>query len=233
MVDPPSDTRRPSSVMNRLVLHDYWRSTASYRVRIALNLKGVAFDQTSVDLRTGVQRSGAFTSLSAQGLVPVLETGAGALTQSLAIIEWLNEGWPEPPLLPSSAAARATVRAMALAIACDIHPLNNLRVLNALRSEFTATPAQIEAWIGRWIGEGFAALEALISKYGRGFAFGDTPGLADCCLIPQVYSARRFGVPLEAYPRILEVDAAARALAPFAAAHPDRQADADPSASPS
>jgi maleylpyruvate isomerase len=210
------------------ILHGYWRSTASYRVRIALNLKGVAHDQHTHDLRQGAQRSGAYLALNAQGLVPALEIDGTVLTQSLAILEWLDEIQPTPPLLPSTPDARAVVRAMAGMIASDIHPLNNLRVLNALRGGFAATDAQVQAWIARWIAEGFVALERLVERHGGDFAFGDSPTLADCCLVPQIYSAERFAVDLTPFPRLVAVGARAWALPAFAAAHPDRQPDADP-----
>ena len=210
------------------ILHGYWRSTASYRVRIALNLKGVAHDQRTHDLRQGAQRSGAYLALNAQGLVPALELDGTVLTQSLAILEWLDEVHPATPLLPSTPDARAVVRAMAGVVACDIHPLNNLRVLNAMRGDFAASDAQVQAWIARWIAEGFTALERLVERHGGAFAFGDSPTLADCCLVPQIYSAERFAVDLAPFPRLVAVGARARALPAFAAAHPDRQPDADP-----
>jgi maleylpyruvate isomerase len=209
------------------ILHGYWRSTASYRVRIALNLKGVAHDQRTHDLRQGAQRSDAYLALNAQGLVPALEIDGTVLTQSLAILEWLDEIQPVPSLLPFAPGARAVVRAMAGVIACDIHPLNNLRVLNTLRGDFAATDAQVQAWIARWIAEGFDALERLVERHGGAFAFGDAPTLADCCLIPQIYSAERFAVDLTPFPRLVAVGMHARALSAFAAAHPDRQPDAD------
>jgi maleylpyruvate isomerase len=210
------------------ILHGYWRSTASYRVRIALNLKGVAHDQHTLDLRQGAQRSDGYLTLNAQGLVPALEIDGTVLTQSLAILEWLDEIHPAPPLLPSTPQARAVVRAMAGAIASDIHPLNNLRVLNALRSDFAATDTQVQAWIARWIVEGFGALERLVEHHGGAFAFGELPTLADCCLVPQIYSAQRFAVDLTPFPRLVAVGAHALALPAFAAAHPARQPDADP-----
>ena len=210
-----------------LTLHDYWRSTASYRVRIALNLKGVDYQRATHDLRTGAQREPGYLAIAPQGLVPAVETPDGALTQSLAILEWIEERWPQPPLLPQDAHGRAIVRAMAGLIAADIHPLNNLRVLQALREQFSATPDQIQAWIARWIAEGFAALELMIGAHGGQFAFGDGPSLADCALVPQVYSAERFGVDLEPYVHLRRVAAAAMALEPVAAAHPSRQPDAD------
>ena len=213
--------------MTRLVLHGYWRSTASYRVRIGLALKGLDFQHAPHDLRVGAHHEPAFKALAPQGLVPVLETEDGVISQSLAILEWLEESFPVPALLPKSPGDRAIVRAMADAIACDIHPLNNLRVLNALRGDFSASPDQLSAWITRWITDGFAGLESLIGRHGGAFAFGDEPGIADCCLVPQVYSARRFGIELRSFPRILAVDERAQAIPAFAAAHPDRQPDAD------
>lgn len=208
------------------VLHGYWRSSAAYRVRIALALKGVAYGQATHDLRTGAQRTDAFRALAPQGLVPALETDDGVLTQSPAILEWIEERHPDPPLLPAEPGDRAVVRGMAAAIACDIHPLNNLRVLTALRTEFGADEAAVARWIARWIGDGFAALEVLIARHGRGFAWGDAPTLADCCLVPQVYGAERFAVDLSPYPRLVAAAQAARALEAVAAAHPDRQPDA-------
>lgn len=209
-------------------LHGYWRSSAAYRVRIALNLKGLAYLQVPHDLRSGAQRHQSYTMLNPQGLVPALETSQGVVTQSLAILEWLEETHPAPALLPKSARGRATVRAMTGLIACDIHPLNNLRVLTTLRSDLGADEAQVSAWIGRWITEGFGALETLVARHGGRYAFGDTPTLADCCLVPQVYSAERFGVDLSPFPRIRDCSAAALALEPVAEARPDRQPDADP-----
>jgi maleylpyruvate isomerase len=213
--------------MSDLILHDYWRSTASYRVRIALNIKGVDFDRAPHDLRRGAHRDAAFKAIAPQGLVPALDGGEGTFTQSLAILEWLEERFPEPPLLPKGLADRAIVRGMADLVACDIHPLNNLRVLGALRGDFQASPAQIDAWIAGWIGDGFAALEALVERHGGAFSFGEAPTMADCLLVPQVYSARRFNVDLTPFPRLVAVDHRACALPDFAAAHPDAQSDAD------
>ena len=210
-----------------LTLHGYWRSTASYRVRSALNLKGVAYEQATHDLRTGAQRDPAYLARAPQGLVPALDSPEGSLTQSLAIVEWIDEQWPEPALLPKDAYGRATVRGMANLVAADIHPLNNLRVLQALRGDFSATPEQVQGWIARWIGDGFCALERMICAHGGLFAFGDAVTLTDCVLVPQVYSAERFGVGLAPYPQLRRVAAAAMALAPFADAHPARQPDAD------
>ena len=215
--------------MTDLTLHGYWRSGAAYRVRIALGLKGLAYRQATHDLRTGSQDDAAYRLLNPQGLVPALATDDGAVvTQSLAILEWLEEAHPAPPLLPADREARAVVRAMAALIACDIHPLGNLRVLNALRSDFAADTEQVNGWIARWTGSGFAALETLVERHGGGFAFGDTPTFADCCLVPQLYAAERFAVDLAPYPRLVAAGERARALPAVAAAHPSRQPDADP-----
>lgn len=209
-----------------LLLHDYWRSTASYRVRIALNLKAVPYARQTHDLRSGAQREAAYAALNPQQLVPALESEEGTWTQSAAILEWLEERFPTPPLLPAQRAARAVVRAMVQIVCCDIHPLHNLRVLNALRHDFGADEAAVEAWIGRWIGDGLAALEVMIARHGGRFACGDMPSLADCCLLPQVYAAERFHVRLDAYPCLQAVVGAARSIDAFARAHPDRQPDA-------
>ncbi len=210
-----------------LTLHGYWRSTTAYRVRIALALKGVTYAQVTHDLRRGEQREARYRALNPQGLVPALETEDAVLTQSPAILEWIDETYPDPPLLPTDANSRAIVRAMAATIACDIHPVNNLRILNALRTEFEVDEAAVNRWIARWIGDGFAALETQIARYGNGFAFGATPTIADCHLVPQVYSAERFAVDLSPYPKLKAAAENARALPAFAAAHPDRQPDSD------
>ncbi len=210
-----------------MILHGYWRSGTSYRTRIALELKGLAYEQRGVDLRQGGQRSDAYLALNPQGLVPALEVDGAVLTQSPAILEWLEEAHPAPPLLPAAAVDRATVRAMAALIGCDIHPLNNLRVGKALRDSFGADQAAVDAWAARWIVPGFAALEAQVARHGDGWCFGAAPTLADCYLIPQIYSARRFDVPLDAFPRLLAIEAAAAVHPAFVAAHPDNQPDAD------
>jgi len=211
-----------------LTLHSYWRATAPYRVRIGLNLKGLAYDYAPVHLVKGVQHSDEYRALNAQELVPSLVTEDGrTLTQSLAILEWLEEVHPVPPLLPADAHGRAVVRAMAGIVACDIHPLNNLRIQQQLTS-LGVDDAGREVWSQRWINDGFRALEPMVARHGRGFAFGATPTLADCCLIPQVYSAHRYGVALEPYPAIAAVAARAAEHPAFAAAHPDRQPDATP-----
>ena len=213
--------------MSNLILHGYWRSGTSYRTRIALNLKGVDYETRPVNLRRGDQGSEAYRALNPQGLVPAIEIGGRVLTQSPALLEWIEETWPEPPLLPRDPLDRAEVRAMAALVACDIHPLNNLRVLKALRGEFGADQAATDAWAARWIVPGFEALEALVARRGDGWAWGDRPSLADCCLVPQVYSARRFNVSLDAFPRLVAIEAAAAVHPAFVAANPDRQPDAD------
>jgi maleylpyruvate isomerase len=212
--------------MSGLVLHGYWRSGTSYRTRIALNIKGVAYRQEPVDLRAGVQKSECFRALNPQGLVPALETPDGVLTQSSAIIEWLEERYPEPQLLPSAPGERAVVRAMAMTVACDIHPLNNLRVLKYLRGEFGVDQQGADRWAATWIEQGFDALEAMIGQHGGRFAYGDNLTTVDCHLVPQVYSAQRFNVDCARWPRLLAAAENAMAEAPVAAAHPDRQPDA-------
>ncbi len=211
-----------------LVLHGYWRSGTSYRTRIALNLKGLDYETRPLNLLAGDQAAEAYKALNPQGLVPALETDGTVLTQSAAILEWLEETHPDPPLLPPDPAGRARARAMAALVGADIHPLNNLRVLRVLKRELGASDEQISTWETRWISDGFAALEQLIEAHGAGYCFGASPTLADCYLTPQVYSAIRFGVDLGPYPLIRAVDDRMRALPAVAAAHPDRQPDAKP-----
>lgn len=210
-----------------LVLHGYWRSSASYRVRIALHLKHLAFDQTTHDLRQGAQRNSGFLALAPQGLVPALDVDGVPLVQSLAILEWLEETHPAPPLLPQAPVERAVVRAMAAIIACDIHPLGNLRVLQQLRGWPGVSEEQIRQWTARWISEGFAALEQLVLRHGDGFCFGNAPTMADCCLVPQMYNARRFAVDLSPFPALLAIDARCADIEAFAKAAPEQQPDAD------
>jgi maleylpyruvate isomerase len=211
-----------------LLFHGYWRSGTSYRTRIGLNIKGLAYEQAPVDLRAGDQRSEAFRALNPQGLVPALETADGVLTQSSAILEWLEERHPEPPLLPEAPGERAIVRAMAMAVACDIHPLGNLRVLKYLKQPLGHEQPAIDSWIAHWIGEGFAALETMIARHGGRFAYGDSLTLADCHLVPQFYAAQRYSVDLSPYPRLIESARRAMAEEPVRRAHPDYQPDADP-----
>jgi maleylacetoacetate isomerase len=214
-----------------LRLYTYFRSSAAYRVRIALNLKGLAYEAVPVHLLRdgGQQNQPAYRALSPLGTVPALQTGEGAFTQSLAIIEYLDETHQLPPLLPASAAERARVRALAQTIACDIHPVNNLRVLQYLGKHFAATQEQKDAWYRHWVGEGLRAVEQLLVGDSRTGAFchGDAPTLADCCLVPQVFNARRFDCPLDAMPTIRRIVAACEALPAFRNAAPAMQPDAE------
>lgn len=208
-------------------LHGYWRSGTSYRVRIALTLKGVAYEQVTHDLRRGEQRGADYVVLNPQGLVPALEVEGAVLTQSPAILEWIEERYPEPPLLPADLQDRALVRAMAAIVACDVHPLNNLRVLTALRGDLAADETTVARWIERWIADGFGALEVMVARHGRGCCFGATPTLADCHFLPQLYSAERFGVDLTTFPALVATGHHLRKLRGLAAAGPEMQPDAD------
>jgi maleylpyruvate isomerase len=208
-------------------LHGYFRSSASYRVRIALNLKGVRADNLSHHLRKGEQCAPAYLALNPQGLVPTLENDEGEIiTQSLAIIEWLEETHPEPPLLPKDPLRRAKVRAFALAIACDIHPVQNLKVLARLR-QLGLPEEQVMEWAAWANREGLTACEKLIASEQGPFCFGAAATMADICLVPQLANARRFGVDVSAFPRLLQAEAAAKALPAFADAAPERQSDAE------
>jgi maleylpyruvate isomerase len=215
-------------------LYGYFRSSAAYRVRIALALKKLDVEMLPVHLlRGGGEQLGpTYRKLNPQALVPTLETEAGPLTQSLAIIEYLDETHPEPPLLPRDPAGRARVRAFSLAIACDIHPLNNLRVLNRLRAEFSAGQKAIEAWYCHWIQLGLGALETMVSDEaaGRGVCFGDRPGMADICLVPQIANARRYSCDLSPLPKLMAIDTALRQRPEFRAAAPEAQPDYEPPA---
>ena len=209
-------------------LYTYFRSSAAYRVRIALNLKGLAYEPVFVHLRRGEQEGETYRAVNPQGLVPALETEDGVIAQSLAIIEYLEETHPTPPLLPADPFARAQVRRMAQIVACDIHPLNNLAVLKTLKRDFGADEQAIGRWYAQWIHRGFAALEALVARYGsRERCFGEAVTLADVCLVPQMANARRFAVDLAPFPRLVAIDAAVRELPAFAAAAPEAQPDAE------
>jgi maleylacetoacetate isomerase len=202
-----------------MILYDYFRSSAAYRVRIALNLKAVPYERRQVMLLENLQFTPEHLARNPQGLVPALEVDGLVLTQSVAIIEWLDARYPEPRLIPADPDARAHAMAQALVIACDIHPINNLRVMRWLTHELHVEEAKRNDWSRHWIAEGFAALEALA---GDGpFLGGAAPGIADICLVPQMFNARRFDTPLEAYPKLLRADAACRELPAFAEAHPD------------
>jgi maleylacetoacetate isomerase len=209
--------------MTAVLLHDYYRSSAAYRVRIALNWKGVDYQRHSVNLAEGEQKDAAYRALNPQGFVPMLEIDDHRLTQSLAIMDYLDATHPDPPLLPRDPVGAAQVRAMALTVACDIHPLNNLRVLKYLSRELGQSQGARDAWYRHWVTEGLEALEAMARTSAGDFLFGDTVTLADICLVPQLYNARRFAVAITEYPTLRRVDENANALAAFAAAHPDRQ----------
>lgn len=213
-----------------LTLYGYWRSSAAYRVRIALNLKGLAYANRPVHLVKdgGQQHAARYAALNPQQLVPTLVDGDRVFTQSMAICEYLDETYPEPPLLPLDARCRAQVRALAQLVACDIHPIGNLRVLQYLDRELGVDEAQRKTWSRHWIATGFAAFEAMLGENvntGR-FCHGDTPTLADVCLVPQVYNALRWHVPLEPYPTIMRIHVACNELEAFQAAAPERQPDA-------
>jgi maleylacetoacetate isomerase len=211
-------------------LYDYFRSSAAYRVRIALNLKGVAPERAFVHLRKGDQRADEYLALNPQGLVPSLVTDDGTvLTQSIAILEWLDETFREPPILPRDAAGRARVRSLALAIACDIHPLNNLRVLSYLTGTLGATEAQKNGWYKYWIDVGFEALETRLARDGATgrFCHGDAPTIADICLVPQMANARRVEFDFAPYPTLARIEGACQALPAFVAAAPSNQPDAE------
>lgn len=206
-----------------LVLHDYWRSSASYRVRICLELKGAAYERVPVNLVAGEQRGDANLAVNAQGFVPTLLVDGRPLVQSLAIIDFLDATFPDPPMVAKDPFVRAGQLARALVIAADIHPLDNLRVLRRLETQFGADQAARDAWYAHWIAEGLSALEAMAADTPAGpFLGGGSPDIADLCLVPQLANARRFAIPLDAYPRLLAADAAAQALPAVRRAHPDR-----------
>ena len=214
-----------------LRLYGYWRSSAAYRVRIGLNLKGLAYDSVPVHLIRdgGEQHHSAFAQTNPQKLIPVLQHGERLIRQSLAILEYIDEVWSDAPsLLPATARGRARVRALSMIVACDIHPLNNLRVLQYLEREWHAPQPERDEWVRHWIREGFDAFEALLADDPATGTFceGDQPTIADCCLVPQVYNARRFAVDLTPYPTVRRIEEACLALPAFDAARPERQADA-------
>ena len=200
--------------------YEFWRSSAAYRVRIALNLKGLAYESVQTNLSDGAHKAPDYLAKNPQGFVPLLEIDGLHLTQSLAIMDYLDAHTPNPAFVPHDPAARSRVLAMALVIAADIHPVNNLRILNYMKDVLGQDQAAIDAWYRHWIAEGFAALEAMADP-AQPFLGGAAPGLADICLVPQMYNARRFETPLDAYPTLVRIDAACTALPAFAAAHPD------------
>jgi maleylacetoacetate isomerase len=201
-------------------LYDYWRSSACYRVRIALNLKSVAYEAVPTDLVAGAQWAAEYKALNPQGLVPLLEIDGLKLTQSLAIIDYLDAKYKQPPMVSGNPAIRTRQLAMALLIAADIHPVNNLRILKYLEGTLGVAAEARDDWYRHWIVEGFTALEAMVDPDAP-FLCGDGPGIADCCLVPQMANARRFNTPLEAFPRLVEIDARCNTLDAFKAAHPD------------
>lgn len=212
-------------------LYGYFRSSAAFRVRIALNLKKLEYESAFVHLRRGDQRQPGFLDVNPQGLVPALETDDALLIQSLPIIEYLDETYPSPPLLPRDAKGRARVRALAAIVACDVHPINNLRVLRYLLRPLGHDEAAVETWYNHWIAEGFGALERLLAGDGQTgrFCHGDTPGLADVVLVPQVFNAHRYqSLDLTPYPTIVRIYETCLNIDAFAAAHPDRQPDREP-----
>jgi maleylacetoacetate isomerase len=223
MSDPNKD--RSSSVR----LYSYYRSSAAYRVRIGLALKGLDYDYVAVNLLKAQQKSSDYMAANPQGLVPALETDDGALiAQSLAILEWLEETAPGAALLPSDPLQRALVRSTVNSITCDIHPLNNLSVTNYLQNPLGVTPEQVQQWYAQWIYRGYDAIEKTLQRYAGSCCFGDQPTLADVCLIPQTYNAVRFKIDLDAYPNICRVWDYCNRLPAFIAAHPDQQPDAPP-----
>jgi len=209
--------------MPRAILHDYFRSSAAYRVRIALNLKGVEYEHRIVNLAHGEQKLGEFRAKNPQGLIPCLEIDGHVLTQSLAICDYLDAKYELVPFVPKDPAARSHVLALALTVACDIHPLNNLRILKYITGELGVGDEAKDEWYRHWVREGLTALEALAKPRAGAFLFGDAPSLADICLVPQLYNARRFKVALAAFPTLRRADETASAHPAFAAAHPDRQ----------
>lgn len=209
--------------MNEIVLHDYWRSSAAYRVRICLNLKQVRYTSVGVNLLEGAQRGDDNRAINPQGLVPTLVVGGHALTQSLAIVDWLDATFPEPAMVSADPLVRAGQLARALVVAADIHPIDNLRVLKRLEQQFGADQRARDDWYRHWVIEGLTALEAMAADTPAGpFLGGEAPDIADLCLVPQLYNARRFDVALDDMPRLRAADAAMAALPAVAAAHPDR-----------
>jgi maleylacetoacetate isomerase len=205
--------------MTDIILFDYWRSSASYRVRIALNLKGVAYETVDTSLLDGAQKAPDYVARNPQGFVPMLSIDGHDLTQSLAIIDYLDAQYPEPPMVSREPLERATTLAQAMVVAADIHPVNNLRILKYLKNELGQDQEAVDRWYRHWIAEGFAALEAMAPE--SGLFGGNRPNLADICLVPQMYNARRFATDLSAFPRLVRIDAACNEMAAFQNAAPE------------
>ena len=205
-------------------LYSYFRSSAAYRVRIALNLKGIEYEMVPVNLLTGEQKSDDYKQLNAEGLVPVLETDQGFLTQSLAMLEWLEEQYPNPSILPGDAWQKAQARSLAYAVSCDIHPVNNLRILKYLQNDMQQSDEDKITWYKHWINTGFNALEQKLAKHK--YCCGDQPTIADICLVPQVFNALRFKIDMDAYPKISKIYESCNQLKPFTDAAPENQPDA-------
>lgn len=217
----PGKARRACDMLLRMKLYNYFRSSASFRVRIALNLKGLPFEYIPVHLAKGEHKLPSYTSLSADALVPLLDDGQHALSQSMAIIEYLDETHPTPALMPKDAYGRARVRALAQSIACEIHPLNNLRVLKYLTHTLKLDEEAKNTWYRHWVREGLQAFERQLTQGEAGtYCYGDTPTLADCCLVPQIFNARRFDTPLDGLPRTMAVFDACMQLDAFQKAQP-------------
>jgi maleylacetoacetate isomerase len=209
-------------------LYTYFRSSAAFRVRIALNLKGLAYEPAFVHLPRGEHRAPAYGAVNPQALLPTLEDGGRLLTQSLAILEYLEETHPAPPLLPKDAFERARVRSLAMLVACEIHPVNNLRVLQHLKRALGQSEEQVNAWYRHWIGDGLAKLEADLARPGTGmYCHGNLPTVADCCLVPQVFNAQRYQCDTSPYPTVMRVFAACMKLDAFDRAQPAKQPDAE------
>jgi len=205
--------------MTDIILFDYWRSSASYRVRIALNLKGVAYETVDTSLLDGAQKAPDYVARNPQGFVPMLSIDGHDLTQSLAIIDYLDAQYPEPPMVSREPLERATTLAQAMVVAADIHPVNNLRILKYLKNELGQDQEAVDRWYRHWIAEGFAALEAMAPE--SGLFGGNRPNLADICLVPQMYNARRFATDLSAFPRLVRIDAACNEMEAFQNAAPE------------